>query len=108
MEPCYGGDVRMYQRFPDVYEDNRIRKVLEMEIPCASLWAEERFNPNMFVSVSEDDVKEKIEYIKEYDYVIRRSPHPRSLDNILALSKVRGAMCGVEYAEAFRVVYERE
>lgn len=100
--------VRYFQRRPDEYKSNPIRKVMMMEIPCASLWGEERFNPNMFVDTSQASLEDKIERVSRYDNVIREAPHPRSSSSILALAKVRGAMCGCDYAEAFRIVFEKE
>ena len=100
--------VRYYQRNPDQYKDNVIKKVLMMEIPCASLWSEKRFSPNAFVEIDQNSILEKIRLVDIYDNVIRSNPHPRSSDNILALAKIRGAMCGCMYAEAFKIVFELE
>lgn len=97
--------VRIYQRQPTA---NKIKKVMMMEIPCSGLWGAERFNPNMFVRIDADSIERKIERVSVYDNVIRACPHPRSRENIFALARVRGAMCGVEFAEAFRIVFEKE
>lgn len=99
--------VRLYQRFPNDYAKNHIRKVLEMEIPCASLWGEDRFNPNMFIETDENTINKKVDLVSRYKDVIRKYPHPRSIENIKALARVRGAMCGCEFAEAFRIVFEK-
>lgn len=98
--------VRYYQRRPDKYADNAIQQVMMMEVPCASLWGGERFNPNAFAKTNLEDIEKKVKLVGSYDNVIRQNPHPRSLDNIIALAKVRGAQCGTEYAEAFRIVYK--
>ena len=97
--------VRIYQRKP---ETNRLKKVMMMEIPCSGLWGAERFNPNMFVEVDEESIKRKVERVSVYENVIRECPHPRSIENITALARVRGAMCGVKFAEGFRIVMEIE
>lgn len=98
--------VRFYQRSPDVYKNNPIKKVMMMEIPCASLWGLDRFNPNCFVHIDEESIERKIKRVSVYDNVIRNDPHPRSSEVIKALAKVRGSQCGSSYAEAFRVVFE--
>lgn len=100
--------MRFYQRSPDVFEKNPIEKVMMMEIPCSTLWAEDRFVPNMFVNIDAESIDRKIERVSRYDNVIRKTPHPRSRKDIFALAAVRGAMCGVEYAESFKIVFERE
>ncbi len=97
--------IRIYQRRS---AKNKIKKVLTIEIPCASLWGEERFNPKMFVETDLDAVKRKVERVGRYDDVIRMHPHPRSIENITALAQVRGAQCGCDYAEAFEVMFELE
>jgi len=100
--------VRYYQRRPDEYCENPIKKIMMMEIPCSTMWGEHRFNPNMFVKVDEESIFMKIERVKRYDNVIRLAPHPRSPEVMLAIAKVRGAMCGCNYAESFNVVFEKE
>lgn len=97
---------RFFQRSPSDYKSNQIKKVMMMEIPCASLWGEERFNPNCFVPIDVESIERKIERVDVYDNVIRNDPHPRSKEVIKALAKVRGSQCGSKYAEAFRIVFE--
>jgi len=41
-----------------------------------------------------------------YKSELKEFPHPRSLEAISALAKMRGAAVGVEAAEAFRLVRE--
>lgn len=100
--------IRYYQRRPSEYSHNRIRKVMSMEIPCSGLWGEERFNPNMFVPTDAEAIERKINRVLKYDDVIRIAPHPRSPEVIMSIAQVRVAMCGVRYAEAFHVLFERE
>lgn len=81
---------------------------MSIEIPCASLWADEVFKPTMFIETNEDDVMKKVERVAMYDDVIRDAPHPRSYENVVALARVRGAQCGCLFAEAFVVLFEFE
>ena len=39
-----------------------------------------------------------------YKTEIREFPHPRSIEHIKSLAKVRGAMVGLEFVEAFYLV----
>lgn len=61
------------------------------------------FYPNYFVDIS-NYIEKKIEALKIYDTEMGRHPFPRSEENIKALAVLRGAMAGVPYAEAFRLI----
>lgn len=61
------------------------------------------FVPNFFIDVSAV-MKQKIEAVKIYDTELGEHPFPRSIANIKALATMRGAVAGVEYAEAFRMI----
>lgn len=88
----------------------RIKKLMFMEVPSEtdfalnSAWG--RFTPNCYYGVRKSDITKKIFLLKEYDNVVRDTPHPRSEKNIKSLSVVRGAESGFEYAEAFQVVFQ--
>lgn len=43
-----------------------------------------------------------------YEQELRNDPHPRSTNNLISLSAVTGSMCNAEYAEAYRVYYQKE
>ena len=76
--------------------------VLSFETLSSTEWnLQNPFNPNTFVQLSEDDVKNKIDAIKIYDSEIREFPHSRSEGGIKCLSQYRGMQAGVNYAEAF-------
>ena len=42
-----------------------------------------------------------------YASEVMEYPYPRSFDSIKALARWRGSRVGVEYAEAFMLIYER-
>jgi len=76
--------------------------VLSFEILSSTEWSlQDPFSPNVFIQLSEDDVKNKIEAIKIYDGEIRKFPHSRSAEGVRCLSQYRGMQIGVNYAEAF-------
>ena len=59
------------------------------------------FNPNFYVKLSEKEAILKAKSILCYENEVRQYPHPRSVDGILNLSKIRGQECGAHFAEAF-------
>jgi LmbE family N-acetylglucosaminyl deacetylase len=80
------------------------------EIPAATEWAFNKlgkpFEPNVFVDITEfKDIKDQC--LKGYTSETYAYPDARSIEHIFDLAKVRGAQCGVMYAEAFELVYER-
>ena len=59
------------------------------------------FKPNFYIKLSEQEAKLKAESILCYKNEVQKYPHPRSVDGILNLSKIRGQECGTYFAEAF-------
>ena len=66
------------------------------------------FKPNYFYEIGEDGVNKKIEALEYYENALREFPHPRSRENIQALSIYRGCQAKMRYAEAFVIAFERE
>ena len=64
---------------------------------------ENHFLPNYFVDIS-PYFKEKLEIMSIYASEIGEHPFPRSNRNMEALATFRGAIAGVEYAEAYQVL----
>lgn len=60
------------------------------------------FRPNLWVDIS-DFLEKKIEIMKIYSSEIHDHPFPRSVENIIALSTLRGATVSVKAAESFIV-----
>lgn len=69
-------------------------------LSCAS------FTPNVYVDIT-DYLDKKIEIMKLFYTELMEEPYPRSLSSIEALARVRGSRCGVKYAEAFMLLYEK-
>jgi len=86
-----------------------IRKVLCYEVLSETEWAapfvDSAFVPNVFVNISET-LETKLKAMSEYKSELKEFPHPRSLEAISVLAKMRGATVGVEAAEAFMLVRE--
>lgn len=97
---------RLSQRRSDV---KPIKGLFLMEIPSSTDWAysinSNSFQPNTFVEVGKENIYKKIKAIDAYEGVMRPFPHPRSEEAILGLAALRGGQSGLEYAEAFQVIY---
>jgi LmbE family N-acetylglucosaminyl deacetylase len=86
-----------------------IRKVLCYETLSETEWAaplaENAFMPNLYVDIS-GVLATKLKAMSEYKSELKEFPHPRSLEAISALAKIRGATIGVKAAEAFMLIRE--
>jgi LmbE family N-acetylglucosaminyl deacetylase len=60
-----------------------------------------QWEPNVFVSVTGDELDKKIRAMECYTNEARPDPHPRSREVLAALAKVRGSEAGYYFAEAF-------
>ena len=86
-----------------------IERVFSYEILSETEWAapfpENAFIPNVFVDIS-GTLEIKLKAMSEYRSELRKFPHPRSLEAITALAKLRGSAIGVKAAEAFMLIRE--
>jgi LmbE family N-acetylglucosaminyl deacetylase len=86
-----------------------IKKILSYETLSETEWAapfrEDVFIPNSYVDISET-LEVKLKAMSEYRSELKQFSHPRSLQAISALAKVRGSTIGVEAAEAFELIRE--
>ncbi len=86
-----------------------IKKVLSYETLSETEWAApfeaNAFLPQVFVDISET-LETKLKAMSIYETELKQYPHPRSLEAIAALAKVRGATVGVKAAEAFMLIRE--
>jgi LmbE family N-acetylglucosaminyl deacetylase len=80
--------------------------ILFFEIPSSTNWqldsAQPAFDPRFYVDISET-VETKISALESYTSEIQEFPHPRSEVYLRALAQVRGAACGIKYAEGFEI-----
>jgi|TARA_B100000287_G_scaffold435312_1_gene503005 LmbE family N-acetylglucosaminyl deacetylase len=80
--------------------------VYACEILSSSEWnfdSDDTFKPNTFIDIGET-IKKKIKAMECYKSEIRNFPHPRSIEGIKNLSKLRGSQSNLNYAEAFRLI----
>ena len=80
-----------------------VKKILSFEIPSSTDWAlfkGKNFQPNYYIDISKH-IKNKLNYIKFYKDELKKYPHSRSIKSIKSLARVRGASCGVDFAEGY-------
>jgi len=80
-----------------------VREIYAFEVLSSTEWQTPGllpFLPNVFVDITEYiDTKRRI--IKAYKEEMRQTPHSRSIENIINLTRLRGNTIGVECGEAF-------
>ena len=85
------------------------RSVLAYETLSETDWKAPRvgpsFEPTTHVQVG-PYLERKLEAMRIFDSQVKDFPHPRSLESLRALARMRGASVGFEAAEAFMMVRE--
>ncbi|WP_026751215.1 PIG-L deacetylase family protein [Sediminibacterium sp. C3] len=112
----HGGDVNIdHQRTFEavvtscrpMVEEN-VKTIITFETPSGTEWRSptdpRHFLPNIFVSVSENDLDAKIKGMESYEYERREYPHPRSPRALKIQAERWGVSVGVDFAEAFCLI----
>lgn len=85
-----------------------VQAIFCFEIPSSTEWqlpgSGQPFVPNCYYELSQRDCDAKRRALDCYSDEMRSWPHPRSLEAIEALVRLRGAQVGVHAAEAFELV----
>jgi N-acetylglucosamine malate deacetylase 1 len=76
------------------------------ETEFAPAFAKNAFIPNVFVDISLF-IEQKINIMKMFITEQMEEPFPRAMSSIKALGRYRGSRIGVEYAEAFQLLFEK-
>jgi LmbE family N-acetylglucosaminyl deacetylase len=71
------------------------------------LFLQSSFKPNLYVDI-ESTIDKKLEAASCYGTELRQFPHPRSLEGIKVLARLRGMEAGLEAAEAFSIAVHVE
>lgn len=90
-------------------EHSSVDQAFSFEIASSSEWnfvKSDPFRPNVFVDI-ENYISKKITALKCYGSELRDFPHPRSIEYIESLAKVRGAQSGMHAAESFSLIFDR-
>ena len=98
---------RLFQRREGI---PNLKLFMYMETPSATEWSldasAKRFIPNYYVEIGKEGLETKIKALQAYKGVMRPYPHPRSNEAYEGLAAYRGCQAGLNYAEAFEVVFE--
>lgn len=86
-------------------KNEKVKTIITFETPSGTEWIAStdprKFNPNLFIEVSKENIFTKIKGMECYDFEKRKYPHPRSPEALEIQAKRWGISIGVEYAEAF-------
>lgn len=112
----HGGDVNIdHQRtFEAVItacrpmSHERVKTIITFETPSGTEWRSpsdpRHFLPNLFVSVSEENLQAKIKGMESYEFEKRAFPHPRSPEALRIQAQRWGVAIGKDLAEAFQLI----
>ncbi|NQU35271.1 MAG: PIG-L family deacetylase [Bacteroidetes bacterium] len=89
-------------------QDEKVRIIITFETPSGTEWRSptdpRHFLPNLFIEVSEDNLKAKINGMENYEFEKRIYPHPRSPESLKIQTQRCGIIVGCVYAEAFCLI----
>ncbi|MCR4378320.1 MAG: PIG-L family deacetylase [Rhodospirillales bacterium] len=84
-----------------------VKHIYTFETLSSTEWSDptigKSFMPNMYVNI-EPYLDAKLEALAHYESEMRASPHPRSMEGVHTLAKLRGLHSGMLYAEAFCIL----
>lgn len=112
----HGGDLNVdHQRTFDAVmtscrpmEHETVKAIITFETASGTEWRAStdprHFLPNLFVTVSSDDLEAKIKGMECYEFERRKFPHPRSPEALRIQSQRWGVAIGTNYVEAFSIV----
>jgi LmbE family N-acetylglucosaminyl deacetylase len=87
--------------------DHPVKRLLAFEVLSSTGWGDPSawggFSPNLYVDISAT-LGKKLEAMECYAAELRTPPHPRSLEGIETLARMRGMESGLPSAEAFRIL----
>ncbi len=91
-------------------ENPQLSEVYAYETLSETEWntptVDNAFIPNCFSDIS-DFIDFKLKAMSCFETQVKKFPHPRSLEALEALSKLRGSTIGVKHAESFMVIRKR-
>ena len=112
----HGGDLNIdHQRtFEAVITATRpleyeiVSTIITFETPSGTEWRAssdpKHFIPNLFISISKENLESKINAMEQYDYEKRNYPHPRAPKSLEIIANRWGIVVGQESAEAFCLI----
>ena len=90
------------------YQDNSPESILMYEVPSSTTQSfKNNFECNYYIELAKSDLTHKIGTMTYYKNEVRKYPNPRSSEGILTYAKFRGMECNSEYAEGFKLIYQK-
>ena len=87
---------------------SKIEAILAFETLSSTEWSSKQqglpFTPNHYIEIT-DYLEQKIKALNIYTSEMKKFPHPRSSDGVIALAHYRGSNIGVQAAEAYEIIY---
>jgi methionyl-tRNA formyltransferase/LmbE family N-acetylglucosaminyl deacetylase len=84
-----------------------VKSILSFEVLSTTELSSKSFKPNKFVNI-ENEIDYKLKAVEAYKTELRKYPHGRCTESVIALSKFRGVCSNYNYAEAFCVIKSYE
>lgn len=88
-------------------KEELVDTIITFETPSATDWnfgSGKSFIPNLWVEISESNLKAKQNAMDCYEFEKRKYPHPRSNKALKSLAEKRGVDTGVDLAECFCII----
>lgn len=85
-----------------------IKRILSYEVVSETEWGRnlKSFIPNFYIELNRVDLQKKLSALRAYGSEIKPYPHPRSLEVLETLAKLRGSEAGIKLAESFVLIRE--
>lgn len=83
-----------------------VDEILSYEVLSETEWSNENnyFSPNLFIKINQSQLNKKIKAFECFKSQIKKVPHPRSIDGIVNLAKIRGQIINTKFAESFKII----
>jgi LmbE family N-acetylglucosaminyl deacetylase len=91
-------------------KEEKVKKIISFETPSSTEWQASndfrQFVPNLFISISNENLDAKIKAMECYELERRSYPHPRSPEALKIQAQRWGVATGNDFAEAFRLIQD--
>lgn len=89
-------------------KNESVKGIFTFETPSGTEWQASsdpnRFIPNIFIEISEENLNAKIKGMECYEFEKRKYPHPRSPEALKILAQRYGIQIGMSLCEAFMLI----
>lgn len=90
-------------------KEEQVKTIITFETPSATEWqaspsGKTNFIPNIYFTVTEEDIQAKVNGMEKYRFEKREYPHPRSPKALRLRAQYTGMTIGRGYAEPFRLI----